>query len=152
MRQFIAGILCLLTGMVIACADQGQFITPNVVSVTPVSTKAEEMSVTKVQLKQTDNGKTLLIKVGDVIVIQLPENATTGYRWAIDKLDTSLIEVIGDEHPASSGGAMGAGSVRQLTLAVKQSGTTTLTLKNWREWEGDRSITERFSITLNIHQ
>jgi hypothetical protein len=29
-------------------------------------------------------------------------------------------------------------------------GTTTVKLKRWREWEGERSVVERYEITLEI--
>jgi len=33
-------------------------------------------------LTEVDDGRTIAAKVGDTIELVLPENATTGYRWA----------------------------------------------------------------------
>jgi predicted secreted protein len=34
-------------------------------------------------LSQTDNDRTVSVRVGDMVRISLPENASTGYRWTI---------------------------------------------------------------------
>jgi predicted secreted protein len=37
-----------------------------------------------------DNDKTVTAKVGDIILITLPENATTGFQWNVRHLRRTL--------------------------------------------------------------
>jgi predicted secreted protein len=43
-------------------------------------------------LSQTDNDRTVSVRVGDVVRISLPENASTGYRWTIERYDDEFLE------------------------------------------------------------
>ena len=91
-----------------------------------------------ITLTQVDKGKSITVHTDDEIIINLAENPTTGYRWAIDKMDaTSLVS----QNPAFSsmpGGAIGSGGTRTFMFIAKQPGTVHLQLKLWREWQGER--------------
>jgi predicted secreted protein len=41
--------------------------------------------------------KAIDVAAGDTVEIQLPENATTGYRWTLKTIDKSVCEVIANE-------------------------------------------------------
>jgi inhibitor of cysteine peptidase len=96
-----------------------------------------------------DGGGTRDLKVGDTLVVELPETPSSGYRWALERLDEARLVLVdsafrsGDDRP-------GAAGVATWTLKAVASGTTTVDLKRWRHWEGDRSIVERFGIRLQI--
>ena len=103
-----------------------------------------EVAVTKEQ-----NGRVVTVKVGDSISVQLPENPTTGYAWALDSIDPKLLEARAPAyHPAGAG--PGTGGVKTWALSARAAGRTRLELKRWRHWEGDKSIVERFAVTLDI--
>ena len=38
-----------------------------------------------VSLTEADNGQSVQVRQGDAIIVRLPENPTTGYRWHIDR-------------------------------------------------------------------
>jgi inhibitor of cysteine peptidase len=84
--------------------------------------------------------------VGDTIKLSLPENPTTGYRWAIIGNGAPICEVKtddfspGDQKP-------GAGGTRSLAFAVRKAGEATITLRNQRKW-GDADSGHDF--TLNV--
>jgi inhibitor of cysteine peptidase len=96
----------------------------------------------------TENGSTTTVEHGDEIVLRLPENATTGYRWAIDRLDEDVIEAVGSE-PNYPGSAVGSAGHVAFTFKAKKAGTGEVTLKYWRHFEGDKSITNRFRLRLH---
>jgi inhibitor of cysteine peptidase len=107
-----------------------------------------EASVTSV-LTAADNGKRIVLKVGAEATLRLPENPSTGYRWAVDAADSHLVDVSQSEYaPASN--APGAGGQAQWTLKAKAPGSTTVRLKRWRPWEGDRSVVERYDVTIDV--
>jgi len=107
------------------------------------------MTKTATTLTDGDNGGSLDLHVGDTLLLRLPENATTGYRWSFDGLDTTILSARDGEYARSSD-AVGSGGDRTWTLTPNAAGTTTLRLKLWREWEGDSSIKKRFEVTLAI--
>lgn len=103
----------------------------------------------QILLTEQNQGQSVDVRVGQPIVVSLPENATTGYRWAIDHLDSSLIDVrqASANYPS---GPVGSAGRTEWRLLPKAAGTTQVTLKQWRPWEGDRSIVDRFSVRLRI--
>jgi inhibitor of cysteine peptidase len=100
-------------------------------------------------LTAADSGKTLEVSSGDILSIQLAENPTTGYRWTLQTPDEQILELQSLEFsPANSG--IGAGGQRTFTLQAKSPGTAHLQLKEWRQWEGDRSILNQFELTVQV--
>jgi len=89
------------------------------------------------------------MKVGDSLVLELAENPSSGYRWAFERLDESRVLVV-DAGFRSAGDQPGAGGVATWTLQAAAPGKTTVRLKRWRHWEGDRSIVERFALNLDV--
>ncbi|WP_429469391.1 protease inhibitor I42 family protein [Paraburkholderia sp. WSM4175] len=100
-------------------------------------------------ITEADNGTTVEMHAGDTVILYLPENATTGYRWTIEELDAGLIELQESDY-ASGSSAVGSGGEARWTFRAKALGTTPLKLKLWRHWEGDGSILKRFVVTLKM--
>jgi inhibitor of cysteine peptidase len=110
---------------------------------------AERAPKTMLLLGQTDNDRTVDIRVGDSVRISLPENATTGFRWAIDRYDEEIIEAVATE-PHYPANAIGSGGEVSFIFRGKKIGTGEIGLKNWRHWEGDPSVTARFRVRLHV--
>jgi inhibitor of cysteine peptidase len=100
-------------------------------------------------LTENDNDRAVELRVGDSVHISLSENATTGYRWAIEHLDESLIEAIGSE-PQYKSGAIGSGGQVTFRFRATKAGNSEIALKNWRHFEGDGSVTKRFRVRLLV--
>ena len=103
----------------------------------------------EVAVTHEQKGRVILVKVGDSIVLQLPENPTTGYSWAIDAIDSKLLEA-GAPAYHGEGASLGSGGAKTWTLKARAPGRTRVELKRWRHWEGDKSVVERFAVTLDI--
>ena len=102
-----------------------------------------------VLLTEKDNGATIDIRAGESITINLPENATTGYRWAIDHYDQKCLEATATE-PHYAANAVGSGGQVAFTFVGRKKGSGEIVLKHWRHWEGDLSITGSFRLRLNV--
>jgi inhibitor of cysteine peptidase len=102
-----------------------------------------------VSLVETDNDRTVDVQLGETVRITLPENATTGYRWAIDCYDEEFIEALASE-PHYAAKAIGSGGEIAFIFRGKKIGTGEIVLKHWRHWEGDPSVTARFRIRLQV--
>lgn len=98
---------------------------------------------------EAQNGSTVEMRPGDVLTVHLPENPTSGYRWAVDQLDETRVEAEASGYRGEDD-RPGTGGLATWTLRAKKPGTTGASLKLWRHWEGDRSVVQRFSITLDI--
>ena len=112
-----------------------------------ISAAAEKANAMQT-LTEADNDRTIDLRVGDSVRVRLPENATTGYRWGIDRLDVQMVEAVGSE-PHYPGGAIGAGGEVTFTFKAKTPGAGDIALKYWRHFEGDSSVTKRFHLRLN---
>ncbi len=101
-----------------------------------------------VLLSEGDNGRTVDIHQGESIQIRLSENATSGYRWAIDHYDDEFIQALAAE-PRYGADAIGSGGEVAFLFQVKKIGRSEIVLKHWRQWEGDSSVTTSFRIRIN---
>jgi len=110
-----------------------------------------ERANTMQTVTEADNERTIDLRVGEEVRITLPENATTGYRWAVDRLEGEVVEAVGSEpnYPVGTGGTVGTGGEVSFTFKGKKAGAGDIVLKYWRHFEGDSSITRRFHVRLN---
>ena len=106
-----------------------------------------------VSLTKANNGRSIEVRQGDEIILRLPENPTAGYGWHVDRADGLSLELsehtTGSEQPDPSP-RLGTGGVREFRFRAKEPGARRLDLKHWREWEGERSVTERFGVDIEI--
>lgn len=100
-------------------------------------------------LSGSDNGKTVQVHVGDEIDLALDSNPSTGFEWAIDKNDETLLTLKQSNYTGSSN-LPGSGGTQTFTFMAKSAGVINLQLKYWRSFEGDKSITRRFAVTIQI--
>jgi inhibitor of cysteine peptidase len=110
---------------------------------------SENVSQVMLLITEKDNGRTMDVRLGGSVRIDLPENATTGYRWAIDRYDDNVIEAIATE-PHYPSDAVGSGGEVTFIFKGKKTGIGEIVLKHWRHWEGAPSITDRFYLRLNV--
>ena len=103
-------------------------------------------NVSTITLTRADSGKVVKLRVGDILVLHLDENPTTGYRWAMETRDEEMVALQSAVYVHSRSGQ------RRLTFHAKKAGSVPLQLKLWRAWEGDASIVERFRVTLQVQE
>jgi inhibitor of cysteine peptidase len=103
-----------------------------------------------VNVTDADNGKSYTVKVGDHISIALASNPTTGYEWAVQNVETTIISYQGSEYDGSNSGLVGAGGTQTLTFRAELPGDSPIELKYWRSFEGDSSIGQTFTIQVKV--
>jgi inhibitor of cysteine peptidase len=103
----------------------------------------------EIALSIEDTGATREASVGDVVVIALAEQPTSGYRWGVEEL-TPELTLSGDEFVPDSDHQLGARGQRVFRFEARAPGAGRVTLRRWRKWEGEASIVERFGATINI--
>jgi predicted secreted protein len=97
-------------------------------------------------LTANDHERRVEVGAGTVLTVRLPEQPTTGYRWAIES--AGGLEPGGDR--VEPGGAIGGAGTRELLFRATRQGTHELRLKLWREWEGEASVIDRFAVTIVV--
>jgi inhibitor of cysteine peptidase len=108
--------------------------------------------VTTIELTSADDGRSLRATPGDEIVVLLAENPTTGYRWH-GQVHGKAVALEADGYrpppaPESSEPVFGRGGQREFRFRVLTAGSAVLELKLWREWEGESSVLERVTVTV----
>lgn len=101
-------------------------------------------------LTLADNGATIHVRRGDRIVIRLPENPTTGYRWDPDAVDDRIVSLTSREYAPPAGGGVGAGGAVSMVFEAQAPGEGNIRLKRWRDWEGESSVRERYAIGVVV--
>ena len=105
----------------------------------------------KINITKVDSGKTIEVKVGGEIVIELDGNPSTGYTWETKDLDASLLQQVGETaFKSSNPGLIGAGGTLTLAFKALKAGRTTLTLIYHRPWETNVAPQSTFMVTLAI--
>jgi len=103
-------------------------------------------------LGPADDGRTVEVRAGERIVVELPENATTGYRWEVDLSGLGAMSYAGggSEGPATARPTPGAASTRRLEFEARGPGEGEIRLRRVRPWEGERSARESYSVTVRV--
>ena len=99
-------------------------------------------------LTRADHNRSAELRVGERLIVRLPENPSTGYTWAIDETDRRLLTLDGTDYTPAETGSIGARGQRTFTFTARQPGEVTFKFKYWRFWEGDASVTERYVVNL----
>jgi len=111
-----------------------------------------------VEISQADNGKSIRLSRGQTLLIHLPENPTTGYRWEVDTVDSAgreanaqIITLESTTYTPGPSTGVGGSGTRTFVYKALNVGTTQLRLKHWQPWEGDRSVDKRYSLTVQVN-
>jgi inhibitor of cysteine peptidase len=108
--------------------------------------------VSVLKLSREDNAKLIELRQGDVIILSLQETPTTGYRWAVDNIDEKILELQNEGFHIAPKAGLGGNGTRTFSFRAIAVGSVNLKLKLWREWAGDASIIERYSLTIKVLQ
>src|SRR5262249_12360389 len=82
-----------------------------------------------VKLGESSNGKTVHVHVGDVVLVSLSENPSTGFYWDIHPYDRKVLSAHGHTYvqdPAPPG-MVGVGGTYTYHFTAARPGTTTVT-------------------------
>lgn len=101
------------------------------------------------KITEAQNGKSVTARIGDTIALQLGENPTTGYQWAIKQIDPSILVQQRDEYQSSSN-MPGSSGTRTIVFRAAAQGITTIALTNERSWEPANPANQQFSVTIDV--
>jgi inhibitor of cysteine peptidase len=102
------------------------------------------------QVDQGFDGREVSLRVGESLVLSLPENPTTGFTWEIHETGSpacALRDTVFD--PPTAG--VGRGGTRRWRFEAVQAATSTLALV-YRRASEDRPPARRFRLTIRVDQ
>jgi inhibitor of cysteine peptidase len=103
------------------------------------------------RLSDADSGKTVELAVGAPLVIDLEENGTTGYAWALDGSVPDVLKAAGDEfQPPADTGVVGAAGRRVFEYKAAVAGEGDLKLVYVRSWEKDVAPAKTFTVHVVV--
>ena len=141
----ITFILCALLSAGIACGSKNESTTQ-----TPTTTPAH----TNVSVHASNSGGQVNISVGDLLIVKLDSNKTTGYSWNLSAIsDTSVITKVSDEYitpPPSDPPIVGQGGYEKWTFEALAAGTANISMKYFQPWNSAAEPAATFSITVNV--
>jgi inhibitor of cysteine peptidase len=108
----------------------------------------------EVELDIGDSGSQVEVKKGQILVISLESNPTTGYRWEVLKINETMLEQLGESEFLSSQSEdiVGAGGVEVLRFETVGVGTTYLELGYRRFWEEDVAPLMIYSLSIVVRE
>jgi inhibitor of cysteine peptidase len=104
----------------------------------------------EVELDMTDNGSQVELEVGQVLVISLEGNPTTGYTWEIGAIEESVLRQVGEVVFEPESDLVGAGGVQTLRFEAVGLGQVSLELVYHRPWEEGVAPLETFSVQIEV--
>ncbi len=109
------------------------------------------------ELSRSDAGKTITVRPGMPIVINLPGNVTTGYAWKPVSITGSAVTSTGrvayEEKVRDQGGRsaiIGSGGTFRAPFRAVKTGTSIITLAYVRPWEEGKAPIEEFTVTIQV--
>ncbi|MGH7302684.1 MAG: protease inhibitor I42 family protein [Candidatus Rokuibacteriota bacterium] len=102
--------------------------------------KSEKPPPEPVTVSATQSGTTVELVAGQALVVRLPSNHTTGYRWIYVEPKDAVLRVDGPstyETAQSAGNTAGAGGTEIWKLAPLKAGQQQLRFEYRRPWEQD---------------
>jgi inhibitor of cysteine peptidase len=96
-----------------------------------------------------DGGQVDLAK-GQVLVVTLESNPTTGYRWEAVELDVEVLRQVGDAEFKPQSDLIGAPGVEITRFQAVEAGQAMLRMVYHRPWETDVEPLETFSVGVTV--
>jgi inhibitor of cysteine peptidase len=83
------------------------------------------------------------LRLGEDLVIRLPENPTTGYRWEFRQSGTGALRLAQDVFEPGSREAVGAAGRREVRFVAERAGKVRVEAVERRSWEAPEAASRR---------
>lgn len=103
----------------------------------------------QIELSMQHNGQEVKLRKGQILVITLEGNPTTGYTWAVAE-PTDILRQVGEIKFKPQSDMLGAGGVQIIKFEALKAGETTLNLVYHRPWEKGVEPLKTFSINVFV--
>jgi inhibitor of cysteine peptidase len=99
------------------------------------------------RLGKSDSGRAIAVAKSQSIVIELPENPSTGYVWILSSVGS--FKTVADTF-LPAGGSVGATGKHVFELRCDAAGQFDLVMVHQRSWETADKALEKFSLKVDV--
>ena len=103
-----------------------------------------------VTLRETDVGRTIDLKRGDKLIVELEGNPTTGFSWTMADLESDVLKAEGEPEFSADPGMVGGSGTFTFTFAAARSGTMLLKLLYHQAWDKETPPAKTFDVTVTV--
>jgi predicted secreted protein len=111
--------------------------------------KEPDENMADIVITAAENGKTLLLHVGDTVALRLSEKSTAGYQWTLEQIAADKVTYT-KLHESVTPHLLGSEHICIFQFTARATGTTHIQLKHWRAWTGNSSIIARYAVIFDI--
>jgi len=102
-----------------------------------------------VTITDQDNSTNVDLTTGELLVVKLPSNPSTGYDWSVSG-DPAPLKLTKHSHLRSTSGAVGAPQTAVFEFRAASAGVVHLTLLYRRSWEYNVPPVKTFTVTVEV--
>ena len=103
------------------------------------------ITVTKEQ-----GGREIALKVGSILLIELPGKGGTGYSWSAEGTFAPCLKLLDQTTRQLKEGRLGGPVMQVWRFKAAQPGTTEIKMAYYRPWEGVGKAVDHFRLKLRI--
>jgi len=104
---------------------------------------------TEIPVGKSASGTTITAATGDVLVLKLPENPTTGYSWAMTLSEGLSVDGEAYVQDEDTGDLVGVGGTHEWHIKVTATGKQTIAGVYRQEWDPTQSP-EYFTLSVDV--
>jgi inhibitor of cysteine peptidase len=142
---FFALMVLVLAGSLAACQS-----TAGSANTSQPEAAKNTLLTGPVIIGQPDAGRTISLKTGDTLQIELDGNITTGFNWIPAPQDPALLSQVGDNQVTPESNLPGAPGKIVLQFKAVAQGQTLLHLDYRRSWEAGVAPEKTFEVTVVV--
>ncbi len=106
--------------------------------------------MSEIAVSRSDLGRTLDARPGDLVVIRIEENLTTGYGWEVEPFADTVLALAESSYVEATDRAMGRGGMRSVRFVARAPGSQQVRLQLRRPWDPPEKAIEQFSVTIRV--
>lgn len=96
------------------------------------------------------SGSDVSVTKGQELSVQLYGNASTGYSWVVQELDTSVLQQSGDPDYKADSNLVGSGGTYTYKFKALETGKTTLKMAYLRTFEKNVAPLKTFELNVTV--
>lgn len=104
----------------------------------------------ELKIDESMNGQDVKAPVGDILVVTLQGNPTTGFTWEALDLDTAILSPEGELEFRADSEALGSPGMMTLKFKAAGAGSTTLKLIYHRPFEQGVAPEKTFEVNVTV--
>ncbi|KKG05726.1 protease inhibitor I42 family protein [Methanosarcina mazei] len=101
-------------------------------------------------ITEAENGKSMSIKKGELFILQLSENPSTGYSWELNVSEG--LNILSDRYSQEEApeGQVGVAGIHSWTIEAVSEGSRQVNGIYKRPWENTTGTEENFTLTVEV--